>query len=141
MIVRACRRLGNAQMAHVLCQQISDPVTVVGDLSNGAALERRLDPCAGRHPVTVFGRIAHRVPVDPRIDRRAEVLTAELVVYEDLSARVVVSLDLEVLGFPGGCERAFPLPAIDPVPYGVRLARVLAPDDHRHTGLPDFCLT
>jgi hypothetical protein len=76
------------------------------------------------------------VPVDPRIDRRAEVLTAELVVYEDLSACVVVGLDLEVLSFPRGCERALPLPAIDPVPYGVRLARVLAPDDHRHDRTP-----
>jgi hypothetical protein len=39
------------------------------------------------------------VPVNPRIHRRAEVLPAKLVVYEDLSARVVVGLDLEVLGF------------------------------------------
>jgi hypothetical protein len=62
------------------------------------------------------------VPVDPRIRRRAEVLTAELIVHEDLSAYAMVGVDLEVLGFR---ERALSLPAVDLVPYGVRLTRVL----------------
>lgn len=65
------------------------------------------------------------MPVDPRIRRRAEVLTAELIVHEDLSAYAMVGVDLEVLGFPGGRERALSLPAVDLVPYGVRLTRVL----------------
>jgi len=67
------------------------------------------------------------VPVNPRIDRRAEILPAQLVIDEDLSARIVIGLDLEVPRFPGGCEGLLALPAVDPVPYRVRLARVLAP--------------
>jgi len=53
--------------------------------SKGAALERLLDPGAGRHPVAVLGRVRHRVPVNPGVYRRAEVLTTQLVVHEDLS--------------------------------------------------------
>jgi hypothetical protein len=76
------------------------------------------------------------VTVNPRVDRRAEILPAELVVYENLGARVVVGLDLEVLRLFRGGEAAFALPAVVPVPYGVRPARVLALDDHAHGDPP-----
>jgi hypothetical protein len=68
--------------------------------------------------------------VNPGIHRRAEILPAQLVIHEDLSPRVVVGLDLEVRRLFGGGERALALPAVSPVAYGVRLARVLALDDH-----------
>src|ERR1039457_3129650 len=124
---------GDVQMTDILGQQVSDPVTITGYLRDRAAVECLLDPRAGRHPVAALGGVRHRVPVNPGIHSRAEVLPAQLVIHEDLSPRVVISLDLEVLSLLGSSERALPLPAVDPVPYGVRLALVLALDDHRHS--------
>lgn len=81
------------------------------------------------------------MPVDPRVDCRAEVLTAELVVAEDLSACVVVGVDLEVLGsLAVANERSLCLPSTQyRTVCGLRGFLPLMITDM--AGLPDFCLT